>query len=206
MSAFNLLNITPKFSTCTMYIMFTDKLFRGFGTIYSTFTGLCYGQETLEYPALLIPLECCTRNISAADISCKVISLELKGYTWTEWQFHVAQTMLTVTPTISSPLITYPFLGSLALSCNSHRLYSYYISHHLQQDIGAIPCNTYSCPCTRSFHCLKNVCSATITNSSRTFPIKETSFPLSSVNINASDGGLEHIILCRNPQRSSGYR
>jgi hypothetical protein len=39
----------------------------------------------------LILLECCTINIYAADISLKVIPLQLKGYTPTEWQFHVAQ-------------------------------------------------------------------------------------------------------------------
>jgi hypothetical protein len=58
--------------------MFTDELFLGFETICS---GLWYGQEELEYPALSIQLECCTVNICAADISCKVISLQPEGYT-----------------------------------------------------------------------------------------------------------------------------
>jgi hypothetical protein len=40
MSAFNLFNITQKFSTYTMFVMFTDELFRSFETIYSTFRGL----------------------------------------------------------------------------------------------------------------------------------------------------------------------
>jgi hypothetical protein len=35
--------------------------------------------------------ECYTINIYAADISLKVISLQLKGYTSTEYQFHVTQ-------------------------------------------------------------------------------------------------------------------
>jgi hypothetical protein len=43
---------------------------------------------------LLILLECCTINVWAEDISWKVISLQLKGYTSMEWQFHVAQFLL----------------------------------------------------------------------------------------------------------------
>jgi hypothetical protein len=35
------------------------------------------------------------KNICAADISLKVISLQLKRYNSTEWQFHVAQQQLT---------------------------------------------------------------------------------------------------------------
>jgi hypothetical protein len=58
------------------------------------FTGLWYGQEVLAYPALLIVLECCTINICAADISQKVISLQLKWYALIEWQFHVDQILL----------------------------------------------------------------------------------------------------------------
>jgi hypothetical protein len=52
------------------------------------------GQEKLGYPALLILLECYAINICAADISLKVISLQLKCYTTTEWQFHVAWILL----------------------------------------------------------------------------------------------------------------
>jgi hypothetical protein len=84
MSALNVLNVTPQCSTCTMFVMFTDKLFLGFETICSNFTGLWYGQEELECHAILILLESCTINICAADISQKVISLQLKGYTLTE--------------------------------------------------------------------------------------------------------------------------
>jgi hypothetical protein len=40
-------------------------------------------KEMLEYRELLILLECCTINICAADISWKVISLQIKGYTST---------------------------------------------------------------------------------------------------------------------------
>jgi hypothetical protein len=36
--------------------------------------------------------------------------------------------------------------------------------------------------------------------------VKETLFPLSSVNINASDGELGHINHCSKPQHCSGYR
>jgi hypothetical protein len=85
-SALNLFNITPKFSTCIVFVMFTDELFLGFETICSTLTGFWYDQEKMGYPALLIPLECCTINIQAADISCKAISLQLKEYISTEVQ------------------------------------------------------------------------------------------------------------------------
>jgi hypothetical protein len=85
---------TPKFSTCTMFVMFIGELFLGFETIYSTLTGLWYGQEKLGYPSLLILLECCTIDICGADISWNAISLQLKGYTSTEWQFHVSQILL----------------------------------------------------------------------------------------------------------------
>jgi hypothetical protein len=47
-----------------MAVMFADELFLSFATL----TGLWYGQEKLEYPALLIVLECCRRNNCAADI------------------------------------------------------------------------------------------------------------------------------------------
>jgi hypothetical protein len=80
MSALNLFNITLKFRTYTMFVMFTDQLFIGFEAICSTLTGLWYGQEKMGYSALLIMLECCTIDIRAADISWKVISLQLKGY------------------------------------------------------------------------------------------------------------------------------
>jgi hypothetical protein len=52
-----------------MFVMFTEELYQGFETYVIFFTGLWYGQEELEYPALLILLEWCTINISAADIS-----------------------------------------------------------------------------------------------------------------------------------------
>jgi hypothetical protein len=69
-----------------MFVMFTDELHQGFETYVILFTGLWYGQEELEYSALLILLECYTINICAADISQKMISLQLKGYALTEWQ------------------------------------------------------------------------------------------------------------------------
>jgi hypothetical protein len=84
MPALNVLNITPQCSTCTMFLMFTDELFLGFETICSNFTGLWYGQEELGCDAIFILLESCTINICAADISQKVISLQLKRYTLTE--------------------------------------------------------------------------------------------------------------------------
>ncbi|XP_023726224.1 uncharacterized protein LOC111874721 isoform X2 [Cryptotermes secundus] len=56
--------------------------------------GLWYGQEELGYPVLLILLECCTIKFCAANISLKVISLQLKGYTLTDVQFHMAQILL----------------------------------------------------------------------------------------------------------------
>jgi hypothetical protein len=70
-----------------MFVLFTDELFLGFETICSNFTGLWYGQEQLGYPAQLIVIESCSINICAADISQKVVSLQLKGYTLTEWQY-----------------------------------------------------------------------------------------------------------------------
>jgi hypothetical protein len=39
-----------------------------------------------------------------------------------------------------------------------------------------------------------------------TFAVKETSFPLSCLNVNAFDGELGHINRCSKPQRSSSYR
>jgi hypothetical protein len=56
----------------------------------NTLTGLWYGQEELGYPALLVLLERCTVTFCAADISQKVISLQLKWYALTDFQFHVA--------------------------------------------------------------------------------------------------------------------
>jgi hypothetical protein len=91
-----------------MFVMFTDELLLAFETICSTLTGLWCGHEKLGYHALLILLECCTINICAADISWKVILLQLKGYTRTEW--------LRFSPTTSYPFIMYPFLESLAFS------------------------------------------------------------------------------------------
>jgi hypothetical protein len=75
MSALPFFDITHKFSTLTMLVMFTDELFVGFETICSTLTGLWYMQEDLIYPTLLILLECYAINICAADISWIVISL-----------------------------------------------------------------------------------------------------------------------------------
>jgi hypothetical protein len=54
MSAFNFFDITSKFSTFTMLVMFTDELLVGFEVICSIFTG---------YPALVILPECCAINI-----------------------------------------------------------------------------------------------------------------------------------------------
>jgi hypothetical protein len=68
-----------------------EWLFLDVQTVYSTFTGLWYGQEKLGYPVLLILLKCYTINICAVAISLKVISLQLKGYTSRKWQFHVVQ-------------------------------------------------------------------------------------------------------------------
>jgi hypothetical protein len=81
MSALTFLDITPKFSTFTMFVMFTDELFLAFETTPSTYTGLWYGQAKLGYPALLILLESCAINIFAAKMSWEVISLQLKGKT-----------------------------------------------------------------------------------------------------------------------------
>jgi hypothetical protein len=61
--------------------MFTDELFEGFVTLCNTLTGLWYGQEELGYPALLILLASCTIHFCAANISQKVISPQLNGYT-----------------------------------------------------------------------------------------------------------------------------
>jgi hypothetical protein len=52
----------------------------------------------MGYPVLLILLEWCTINIQAAKISCKVISLQLKGYISTELQIHTAQTQFVAQP------------------------------------------------------------------------------------------------------------
>jgi hypothetical protein len=67
-----------------MFVKFTDELFLSFETICSTLTGRWYGLEKFGYPVLLILLDCCTINMCAADISWKVISLQLEGYTPTE--------------------------------------------------------------------------------------------------------------------------
>jgi hypothetical protein len=77
-----------------MFVIFTDELFKGFETICNTLTGLWCGQEELGYPALLILLECCTVIICAAEISHKVISLQMKGYTLTDLLFHVVEILL----------------------------------------------------------------------------------------------------------------
>jgi hypothetical protein len=75
MSGFNFFDIIPKFSTPTMFVIFTAELFVGFEIICSTLRRFCYGQEELEYPALLILFKCCAINICGAGISRKVISL-----------------------------------------------------------------------------------------------------------------------------------
>jgi hypothetical protein len=77
-----------------MFVIFTDELFLGFETICCNFTVPYFGQEQLGYPAQLIVLESGTINICAADISQKVISLQLKGYILAERQFHVPQILL----------------------------------------------------------------------------------------------------------------
>jgi hypothetical protein len=86
-----------------MFVMFTDDLFEGFETVSNTLTVLWYGQEELGYLALLIRLECCTINICAANISQKVISLQLKGYALRDLQFHVAQILLQSLPQPPDP-------------------------------------------------------------------------------------------------------
>jgi hypothetical protein len=63
--------------------MCTDELFQGFETKCNTLAGLWYGQEELGYPILLILLKCCTVMFCAADISQKVLLLQLRGYTLT---------------------------------------------------------------------------------------------------------------------------
>jgi hypothetical protein len=93
-SALNVLNATPKYSTYTMFVMFTDELFLGFEAKCNTLTGLCNGQEEVGYSALLILVECCTINFCASGIAQKVISLQLKGYSLRKRQFHVAQILL----------------------------------------------------------------------------------------------------------------
>jgi hypothetical protein len=47
MSTFTFLDVTPKFSTFTMFVMFTHELFLAFETVCSAFTGLWYKQEKL---------------------------------------------------------------------------------------------------------------------------------------------------------------
>jgi hypothetical protein len=81
MSAVTSLDITTKFNTFTIFAMFTYELFLTVEVICSTFAGLWYGEENSGYPALTILSGCCTVNIYAADISWKVISLQLKEYT-----------------------------------------------------------------------------------------------------------------------------
>jgi hypothetical protein len=68
-----------------MFTAFTDELFQGFVKICNTSTGIWYGQEEFGYPALLSLSECCSISFCAADISQKVISLQLKGYTLTDF-------------------------------------------------------------------------------------------------------------------------
>jgi hypothetical protein len=93
--------------------MFTDELFQASETNCFTFMGLWYGQEKLEDPALLILIECYTINICAADISWKVISLQLKEYTSTEWQFHVVQIVSQSLPQPPAPSLHTTLLDPL---------------------------------------------------------------------------------------------
>jgi hypothetical protein len=74
-----------------MFIIFTDETFKCFETLCNTLTGLWYGQEGFGYPALFILLEYCTINFCAVDFSKKAISVQLKGYTLTDSQFHVGE-------------------------------------------------------------------------------------------------------------------
>jgi hypothetical protein len=110
-----------------------------------------------------------------------VISLQLKVYTSAEWQFHVAQTLL---------------------HSHSHNLLSlYYIPHPSV----VTPTRTYSKTLVSSavtptpIHADSPSASFQMSavqpspTAANTFPVEETSFPLSSVNINASDGELKHI-------------
>jgi hypothetical protein len=129
----------------------------------------------------------------------KVISLQLKGDTSTEWQFHVAHICFTVTPTTFCPLHT-PSLDPLT-------------SRITYKDI--IPCTTYNktllpSPVTCILihaHCPSSSLKMSGVQPSPTaaniFAVKETSFPLSSVNVN--DGELGHLSRCSKPQCSGGY-
>jgi hypothetical protein len=84
------------------------------------FTGLWYGQEelgSLGYSALLILLECCTINICAADISQKVISLQLKGYALMALIALIL--MLLCTSVYGDQLLI--FMASVGVHSNSHQ-------------------------------------------------------------------------------------
>jgi hypothetical protein len=76
MSALNLLHATPKFSTCTMFVIFTYQLLLVLEILQGPGMAGKVGMS-----CTMILLECCTINISVADISWKVISLQLRGYT-----------------------------------------------------------------------------------------------------------------------------
>jgi hypothetical protein len=62
MAISNLFSVTPTFSTCTIFLIFTFESFIGFETKGFFHTGLRYGQEKFRHSALLILLECCTIN------------------------------------------------------------------------------------------------------------------------------------------------
>jgi hypothetical protein len=111
----------------------------------------------------------------------------------------------TVTPTTSCPFITYP-LDPLP-SVISHKDY-----------IHVVPCTTYNKTLVPSpvlripIHAHGRTTSLKMSalqpspTAANTFSVKETSFPLSSVKINASDWELGHIDCCSKPQCSSVYR
>jgi hypothetical protein len=173
-----------------MHIMFTDELFLCFETICSNFTGLWYGQEDLGCHALLILLESCTINICAADISQKVISLQLN---------RVAVHCALDSAAESLPQPPYPSLHTPSLDPLPSVLTPEEDLHVLPptktygktlvpSPVTPIPIHADS-PST-SFQLSAVQPSPTAAN---TFAVKETSFPLSCVNINASDGELGHI-------------
>jgi hypothetical protein len=157
----------------------------------------------LECPALLILLECYTINICASGISWKVISLRLQGYMSTEWQFPVLRICCSHSHNLLS--ITYPFRDSLP-SVITHRDYIHVVPRNTNKTlvpspVTRIPVHAH-CPSTS----LKMSAVQTSPAATNTSAVKETSFPLSSVNMNASDGELGHINRCSKPQCSSGYR
>jgi hypothetical protein len=186
-----------------MFVMLTDELFRCCETIPATLTGLCFGEAKLEYPALLILLEFCIINIFAADISWKVILLQLKGHTPTEWQFHVAHSAPQSLLQRPIPSLHTSFLDPLT-SVIAHKDIVACITYSktlLPSPVTCIPIHA-CCPSTS----LKVSAVQPSPTAINIFAVKETSFPLSSVNLNAPDGELRHLSHCSNPQRSSSYR